>query len=403
MSSAWKKFPLSKICEKVSVGHVGTTSPYYRDTGVAFLRTQNVGADGLLLRDLKYITPEFHSSLKKSQLKGGDLLLTRVVTDTMKCGIVPPSLGEANCANVILIRPKPELSSRFLHHLISSPLAQTYLLGKRVGSAQQVVNTKILKDWEIPLPPLEEQQRIVAVLDEAFEGLARARAHAEANVQNAQDLFESYLGAIFTRHAADWISAPLQELVERDCTLSYGIVQPGDDVSGGLPIVRPTDLGRRIITLNGLKQIDPARANGYTRTKLKGTEILLCVRGSTGVLAMASEELKGANVTRGIVPVRFEPGRMDQKLGYYQFRSKPVQDQIRAGTYGAALMQINIRDVRQITFVVPPLDQQAAMVERIESIANDFDTLVKDYSRKLQSLDDLRQSLLQKAFGGELT
>jgi type I restriction enzyme S subunit len=118
---------------------------------------------------------------------------------------------------------------------------------------------------------------------------------------------------------------------------------------------------------------------------------------------MASEELEGANVTRGIVPVRFEPDRIDQKLGYYQFLSKPVQDQIRSGTYGAALMQINIRDLRQIKFVVPPLDQQEELVERIESVARDFDTLVENYTRKVSDMDDLRQSLLQKAFAGELT
>ena len=216
-------------------------------------------------------------------------------------------------------------------------------------------------------------------------------------------MFENFLGALFTRNHADWITAPLQELVESDCSLSYGIVQPGDEVSDGLPIVRPTDLWRRVINLDGLKRIDPAKADGYARTKLKGTEILLCVRGSTGVVAMASEELDGANVTRGIVPVRFEPKKMDQRLGYYQFLSRPVQEQIKAGTYGAALMQINIRDLRKLAFIIPPMSEQEALLERLDSVANDFDTLIEDYSRKISDTADLRQSLLQKAFAGELT
>jgi len=308
----------------------------------------------------------------------------------------------ASDCSTILPRDAGKLDVRYVHYFMKSK--QSYIQTElKQGAAQPHVYAKDLAKIPIPLPPLEEQQRIVAVLDEAFEGLARARAHAEANLQNARELFESYLGAIFSRHDADWINAPLQELVESDCKLSYGIVQPGDEVSGGLPIVRPTDLGERIITLDGLKRISPERANGYARTELKGTEILLCVRGSTGVVSMASEELEGANVTRGIVPVRFEPDRIDQKLGYYQFLSKPVQDQIRSGTYGAALMQINIRDLRQIKFVVPPLDQQEELVERIESVARDFDTLVENYTRKVSDMDDLRQSLLQKAFAGELT
>lgn len=286
----------------------------------------------------------------------------------------------------------------FLHYTL-----QTLNLPSMARGVKPGINRNDVYSLPIPLPPLEEQRRIVAVLDEAFEGLARARAHAEANLQNARELFESFLGAIFTRHSADWSSLPLQKLVEGDCTLSYGIVQPGDEVSGGMPIVRPTDLGRRVITLDGLKRIDATRADGYARTKLKGTEILLCVRGSTGVVSMASAALKDANVTRGIVPVRFDPQRVDQRLGYYQFLSKPVQDQIRAGTYGAALMQINIRDLRQIAFVVPPLNQQGPLIQRIESVANDFDTLADSYARKVSEIDNLRQSLLQKAFAGEST
>jgi type I restriction enzyme, S subunit len=403
MNAAWQTFPLSKLCEKVSVGHVGTTSPYYRDTGVAFLRTQNVGTDGLLLSDLKYITSEFHASLKKSQLKGGDLLLTRVVTDTMKCGIVPPSLGEANCANVILIRPKPELSSRFLHHLIASPLAQTYLLGKRVGSAQQVVNTKILKDWTVPLPPLDEQKRIVTVLDAAFEGLTRARAHAEANLKSARELFASLLLGFQSQGQVEWVEKNLEELVSTDCSLSYGIVQPGDDVSGGLPLVRPTDLGEREIHLEGLKRIDPAKSSAYARTVLQGGELLLCVRGTTGTIGIASPELAGANVTRGIVPVRFDPAQLLQRFGYYSFLSSPVQKQITAATYGAALQQINIRDVRKLCFSYPNLEVQKAILTALDEAYGQTETLQSNYRAKLHDLDDLRQSLLQKAFAGELT
>lgn len=190
--------PLSHYCEQVTVGHVGKTSPYYREDGVAFLRTQNIGFGDLLLDDLKYITHDFHASLKKSRLKPGDVLLTRVVTDVMKCGIVPDDIGEANCANVILIRPKAVLLSKFLWYMINSPEAQTYLLEKRVGSAQQVVNTKILKDWPIPLPPLEEQKRIVAKLDQAFTALDRVRAHAEANLADAGNLRQSLLHKAFS-------------------------------------------------------------------------------------------------------------------------------------------------------------------------------------------------------------
>ena len=308
--------------------------------------------------------------------RDGDVLLAKITPcfENGKLGIANDLTNGVGfgSSEFFVLRPSEELLAGYLYHFLNRQSLRDWAKGQMTGAVgHKRVPKELVEALEIPLPPLEEQQRIVAVLDEAFEGLARARAHAEANLQNARELFENFLGALFTRNDANWISAPLQEIVESDCSLSYGIVQPGDDVSGGLAIVRPTDLGRRVITLDGLKRIDPAKADGYARTKLKGKEILLCVRGSTGVVAMASEELGGANVTRGIVPIRFDPEKMDQRLGYYQFLSKPVQDQIKAGTYGAALMQINIRDLRKLAFTIPPFSEQEVLLERLDSVAND--------------------------------
>lgn len=111
---------------------------------------------------------------------------------------------------------------------------------------------------------------------------------------------------------------------------SYGIVQPGDEYENGLPVVRPTDLNTRFIKVDGLKRVDPKLAEGYKRTTLIGDELLLCVRGSTGVVSIATKELKGGNVTRGIVPIRFNRKIINQDYGYYLLISNYIQKQIRA-------------------------------------------------------------------------
>jgi type I restriction enzyme S subunit len=248
-----------------------------------------------------------------------------------------------------------------------------------------------------------EQKRIVEVLDAAFEGLTRARAHTETNLQNARELFESFLGDFFSGDGKGWSSEQLTNVVSDDCTLSYGIVQPGEEVADGLCVVRPTDLGPRVITAKGLKRIDPKLAASYRRTTLQGNELLLCVRGTTGTVAIASQELAGANVTRGIVPIRFDHAKITQELGYYLFRSGGVQEQIRAGTYGAALMQINIGDLRKIVVNFPPLKEQKQHLSELAAAEKYCDDLQSHYRAKLADLDALRQALLQKAFAGELT
>lgn len=340
--------------------------------------------------------------------RDGDVLMAKITPcfENGKLGVAKALTNGVGfgSSEFFVIRPERTVLGEFLYHFLNQVSFRADAKTRMTGAVgHKRVPKELIEDLSIPLPPLEEQQRIVAILDGAFEGLDRARANAEANLQNARELFESALGAGLTRDAGGWRTAELKDLVEPDCTLSYGIVQPGEEYAGGLPIVRPTDLGEREIGLSGLKRIDPAIASGYARTSLKGREVLLCVRGSTGVVAMASEELAGANVTRGIVPVRFNPKLLKQRLGYFQFLSGPVQSQIRAGTYGAALMQINIRDLRLIKMLVPPLDQQDTVLDRLENLSEQIDRTVLHYQLKLQQIIELRQSLLHKAFAGELT
>jgi type I restriction enzyme S subunit len=271
------------------------------------------------------------------------------------------------------------------------------------GAVFNSINKKQIESIGFPLPPLPEQQRIVSILDRAFAAIDKAKANAKQNLQNAKELFESYLQGVFEKKGADWQTRTLSDLVDEECKLSYGIVQPGQDYHDGLPVVRPTDLSTRYIKRQGLKLIDPKLAEGYKRTKLIGDELLLCVRGSTGVLSIATEELKGANVTRGIVPIRFNLELIDQDFGYYLLISNFVQNQIRVKTYGAALMQINIGDLRKIETPYPKsLNEQQTIVRKLDSLRTETQNLEAVYQKKIADLEELKKSVLQKAFAGEL-
>ncbi len=299
-----------------------------------------------------------------------------------------------------VLRPKRNmLIDKWLLYYIEATDLSPFITGLTVPK----LNQQKLKTISFPLPSLPEQKRIVAILDEAFAGIDKAIGNTEKNLAFARELFESYLNTIFTRKGEGWDSDELVNLVKDDCSLSYGIVQPGQEYTGGLPVVRPTDLGKRVITTEGLKLIDPLKAQSYQRTTLHGNDLLLCVRGSTGDVSFAANELKGANVTRGIVPIRFDDKKILQEFGYYAFIAKPVRDQIEAGTYGAALMQINIRDVKKIKFNYPSLNEQKVFLEKLRQGQLWSEKLSLVYKQKLTSLNELKQSLLQKAFSGELT
>ena len=207
---------------------------------------------------------------------------------------------------------------------------------------------------------------------------------------------------VFENKQENWVIKSLLELANDDCSLSYGIVQPGDDFENGLPIVRPTNLTKKYIPKLELKTINPILADSYKRTTLTGEELLLCVRGTTGTVSISTEELKGCNVTRGIVPIRFKTNLIDLDYAYYLFNSSVLQKQIKSKTYGAALLQINIADVKKLKLPVPKIEEQKKIVFQLDSVKSYIDILKNSQHKKKQFLIDFKQSILTQAFNGEL-
>ena len=369
----------------------------WKESGLPIIRIQNLNKEAA---PFNYYQDEYDNAI---EVNYGDLLFSWSGTVGSSFG---PHIWRREKAllnqHIFKLTFKTEMLVDYAYY---SLLFITAEIEKNVVGAVGLVHVtkKSLNEYEIPALPIPEQQRIVAILDQAFADIEKARANAEKNLKNARELFDSYLQQVFSQRGEGWVENSLENVVEENCSLSYGVVQPGDDFINGLPVVRPTDLKSKIIYVEGLKLIDPLLAKGYERTTLEGGELLLCVRGSTGVVSIADAELAGANVTRGIVPIRFDQSVMLQAFGYYQFISHDIQRQIKSHTYGAALMQINIRDLRKLTVVLPPLQFQSEAINQLDDATRKMRRLEFVYQAKLKSLDELKKSLLQKAFSGELT
>lgn len=408
VATKWGYKCLGELTDKIGSGATprgGKES--YKESGISLIRSLNIHDLEFRYANLARIDDSQASALANVDVEARDVLLNITGASIARCAQVPQDVLPARVnQHVAILRPKTDiLDSRFLSYLLvaSETKEQLLTIGEKAGATRQALTKEQLQNFRIPLPPLDEQKRIVAVLDQAFAALDRARAHAEANLAEAEGLLENALDEVFRDLASTSVVVRLEEAVHPECKLSYGIVQPGDLVEGGLPIVRPVDLKQRVITLAGLKSIAPKLADGYARTKLVGGELLLCVRGSTGEVSIAAPELAGGNVTRGIVPIRFEMDKVLPEFAYFQFLSRYARDQIAAKTYGAALMQINIKDLRQLHFVLPHISQQNEIVVRAEALYERTKNLKAAYVQKLTDLANLRQSLLQKAFSGELT
>lgn len=404
MTESWQSGPLSQFAELVSTGPFGSMlhQSDYVSGGAPLINPTNIVDEAIVPDAEKQVGQDALIRLSAYVLKAGDVVVGRR-GEIGRCAVVGTHEAGWVCGTgCFFIRPLPRIEPRFLARLLRSPAYRDRLEGASTGATMKNLSNTALAELRIRIPSLIEQRRIVAILDEAFEGIATAKAHAERNLRNAREWGVRESERVLGEAALTGRSATLEALVAPGCTLSYGIVQPGEDVPNGLPVIRPVDLGVRTVSLSGLKRIDPALARSYSRTTLEGNDLLLCVRGTTGTVAVADPELAGANVTRGIVPIRFDPQQVSSQLGYFLLRSEGVQQQIRAKTYGTALMQINIGDLRQVVIAVPSMERQAQLVQRLEAIDESAKQLVGNYSRKLAALDELKQSLLHQAFSGQL-
>lgn len=165
--SSWNETVFSEICTKVTVGFVGKMSDKYKGSGIPFLRSQNIRAFRFSDENLLYIDEEFHRKIYKSRLEAGDLAIVRSGAPGTTC-VIPESLGQANCSDLVIARPSKDLNPEFGCIFMNSEVAQKNVADNQVGVAQQHFNVASMKKMPIQLPTLVEQDEVVRCVDELF-------------------------------------------------------------------------------------------------------------------------------------------------------------------------------------------------------------------------------------------
>ncbi len=264
------------------------------------------------------------------------------------------------------------------------------------------LNKAKLKGLHVHFPSLSEQQCIVGILDEAFDGIATTKANAEKNLQNTRALFESHLQAIFTQRGEEWTEKPLAELCDANRVITYGVIKLGDEVSGGVPCLRTSNVRWLRIETEGIKLIASSLSSEYSRTILKGGEVLVNVRGTLGGVAVVEPEMAGWNVSREVAVVPVDSSQVNPVFLSYLIGSGVSQQWLGGVKKGAAYVGINIEDLRLLPVSAPKLNKQLEVVMYLESLQEETQRLESIYRRKLAALDELKKSLLHQAFNGEL-
>jgi len=190
MGNEWKETLLEDISEEITVGFVGSMASEYVEDGIPFFRSKNISPYNILWDDMKYISHEFHKKIKKSILRPGDVVIVR----TGKPGtssIIPDTIKEANCSDLVIVRPGPNLNKKFLAYYLNSA-AINHINAHLVGAVQQHFNVGAAKKLSIPLPPLPEQKAIAHILGSLDDKIELNRKMNATLESMAQALFKSW-------------------------------------------------------------------------------------------------------------------------------------------------------------------------------------------------------------------
>jgi type I restriction enzyme S subunit len=307
--------------------------------------------------------------------------------------------GLSGAYNVALVKTKPNLDKirrDFLLHLLRGTIFQNFILNVGDRAAQAGFNKGDLEGFEFSLPPLDKQKKIAAILDAADAYRQKTKALIKKYDELTQSLFLDMFGDTY-KNSNKFEEVKLSDLIDRERDISYGVVQRGDHDDNGVPLIRIRDIIANTFLEKDLVKTDKANSDKYKRTILKGGEFLISIRGTVGKITIAPNHSKGWNITREVAIIPVIEGVNKTYLLHF-LTSRGTRTKILGDVKGVAQSGINLKDLRDLLIYIPPKMLQNQFAERVQAI----EAQKAQAQASLAQAEDLFNSLLQRAFKGEL-
>jgi len=298
---------------------------------------------------------------------------------------------------------KPKNDSEILPDFLNLQIhfLNDYIYSLSRGTAQRNLDVPKFRSIQIAYPKsLPEQQRIVSILDRAFAAIDKAKANAEQNLQNAKELFESYLQGVFESkvHGDNYDS--LKDLCELivDCEHKTAPTQ-----ETGYPSIRTPNIGKGELILENVNRVSHDTYIKWTRRAIpKAGDLILAREAPAGNIAVIPKNIEVCLGQRTVL-IRPKKEKFIPKYLAYLILSRDVQKILLSHSTGATVQHINMRDIRAFKiFNLSNLDEQRAIVHQLDALRAETQKLETVYQKKMDDLEELKKSILQKAFAGEL-
>ena len=273
------------------------------------------------------------------------------------------------------------------------------------GMTVPKLNQGNLKIIPIPLPPLPQQKQIVAILDKAFAAIDTAKANAEQNLQNAKELFESYLQNVFENKGDDWEEKTLGKVTSK---IGSGATPRGGKASykeEGISLIRSMNVHDFYFKKKNLAFIDDKQADALSNVTLQEKDVLLNITGaSIARCCMIPKEYLPARVNQHVSIIRAKKDIINPVFLASLLTSKYFKDQIlEIGEQGATRQAITKVQLENFHISYPKeIEKQEKVIQNINLIKAETKKLEAIYTQKIADLEEMKKSVLQKAFSGQL-
>ena len=388
MKNKWEVKKLGEVCDFVRGPFGGSLKKnIFKQDGYAVYEQQHAIYDQF--DNVRYFIDENKfNEMKRFELKPGDLIMS--CSGTMgKIAIVPKNIKKGIINQALLkLAPSKKISNVFLKLWMQSLSFQDSLKAYSQGAAiQNVASVAILKNIEIHLPPIPEQHLIVSILNKAFAALAKAKENAEMNLQNAKELFESYLKSVFYYNSKNWEEKKLGEVCE------YIKIQ---NKKHNLPYI-----GLEHIESNSGKFIGSLAPQKVKSSTFNfNNEHLLYGRLRPYLNKVLLPDFEGHCSTE-IFPIKTNK-YLDRRFLFRWLMYGETVSKINATWTGARMPRANMNAVLDFKILIPPINEQQVIIGKLDNLSAKTKLLKDIYLQKLNALEELKKSILQKAFDGEL-
>jgi type I restriction enzyme S subunit len=395
----WPTVKLRSVTSKVGSGATPRGGgAVYRQSGVPLIRSMNIHFDGFRRDGLVYLDDKEASLLDAVKVQSNDVLFNITGASIGRVTTAPAEMTGARVnQHVCIIRPSDELMPRFLSYYLGSPEQQALVGSNQIGGTRQAVTKGMLLNWEIPLPLLAEQERIVNLLDRA-DGIRKLRAQADHRTANlVPALFYELFGDPST-NSKGWPVKLAGELME---ACDYGTSQKANEAGRGIPVLRMNNVtSEGQLDLEEIKTVELA-ANELAKQRLQAGDVLFNrtnsrdLVGKTGLWDGRFEAVAASYFIR--VRVRND---IEDPLHFTTFMNLPFMKRRLAEMARGAVGQANINasELRAIRVPVPLLPLQKEFAGLVTEIRG----LEAEQAASRRRLEDLFQSLLHRAVQGEL-